>query len=106
MKLLAMTLAATVATATAASARPAPRQTLFFDALSTHVRSGGPPANTVGHLDVAGGPLRAARGTRAVGRFAFTWRTTAILGGGAARGHCAGWGRPRTAASASQARPA
>lgn len=93
MKLLALTLVAAVATAASASARPAAHQTLLLDALSTHVRSGGGPANTVGHLDVAGGPLRDVHGRRAVGHFAFTCRTTAILGGGDAREHCAGWGQ-------------
>ena len=92
MKLLAWTLLATVATAASASARPVPHQTLLLDALFTHARSGGPPANMVGHLDIASGPLRDAGGTRAVGHFAFTCRTTAILGGGDAREHCAGWG--------------
>ena len=85
-------VAADLATAVSASARPVPHQTLLLDALFTHARSGGPPANMVGHLDIASGPLRDAGGTRAVGHFAFTCRTTAILGGGDAREHCAGWG--------------
>ena len=51
MKLLALTLVAAVATAASASARPAAHQTLLLDAPSTHVHSGGAPANTtLGHL--------------------------------------------------------
>ena len=92
MKLLALILVATVATAAPATARAPTHETLFLDAIATHLGDGGSPANAVGHLQAASGVLRDAHG-RAVGRFGFTCRTTAILADTDAREHCAGWGR-------------
>jgi hypothetical protein len=105
MKLLALILVATVAPAPSAAARAPAHQTLFLDAISTHVGGGRVPTNTVGHLESAGGVLRDAHG-RAVGRFAFTCRTTAVLADNDAREHCTGWGRTPDAASTSPARAA
>jgi len=67
MKLLALILVATVAPAPSAAARAPAHQTLFLDAISTHVGGGRVPTNTVGHLESAGGVLRDAHG-RAVER--------------------------------------
>ena len=48
-------------TAAARSAAPGTRdQTLFFDAVFTHLRTAGPHVNQVGHLQIAGGILRDA----------------------------------------------
>jgi hypothetical protein len=94
MRLLAPSIVASLALASAASAAPrtAAHQTLFFDAVPTLARSAGPPGHRVGHEQIASGILRDARG-HAIGRFAFTCRTTAVLAADDVRERCTGWGR-------------
>ena len=94
MKLLAMTLAATVATAAAASARPAAHGRPCSSTRSRRT-SAAEGARRTPWVTSTSPAARCATptGARAVGHFAFTCRTTAILGGGDAREHCAGWGQ-------------
>jgi hypothetical protein len=66
-------------------------QTVFLDAAYAHTATAGPPADTIGHVQSASGPLRDAAGHN-VGRFAFSCSWVAILPGGDAREHCTGSG--------------
>ena len=94
MRTLVLTVAvASVSAATAGAAIDSARtQTLFFDAAFMRIQAAGPPANNVGHLQIASGVLRDARG-HAVGRFAFTCSWIATLPNDDAREHCSGWGQ-------------
>ena len=95
MRTLVLTViaVASVSAATAGAAIDSARtQTLFFDAAFTRIQAAGPPANKVGHLQIASGVLRDARG-HAVGRFAFTCSWIATLPNDDAREHCSGWGQ-------------
>jgi hypothetical protein len=90
---LTVIVVASVSATTAGAAIDSARtQTLFFDAAFTRIRAAGPPANKVGHLQMASGVLRDARG-HPVGRFAFTCRWIAMLANDDAREHCSGWGQ-------------
>jgi hypothetical protein len=92
MKQLLPALVGVAAAASVAAAGTVARQSLFFDATYTKAETAGPPATEVGHVQLADGVLRDARG-HAVGRFAFTCRWTAILAGDDARERCSGWAR-------------
>jgi hypothetical protein len=87
--LTVIVVAVFLASASAASSvRP---QTLFFDATFTNLRTHGPAANAVGHVQSASGILHDATG-HALGRFAFTCRWVETLSNGNARERCSGWG--------------
>lgn len=67
-----------VATTPIAGAAPAPHvQTLFFDAVFTHVKTAGPGVTHVGHRQIVTGVLRDASGRRA-GTFSFTCTWTKV----------------------------
>src|SRR4051812_28639074 len=95
MRMLCLTIVVitAVSAATAGSAARTPRQqTLFFDATLTQVRTEGPAANKVGHVQIASGSVSDAGG-RSVGHFAFTCRWLESLPNDDAREHCSGWGQ-------------
>ncbi|MFL5955032.1 MAG: hypothetical protein ACJ76I_13100 [Gaiellaceae bacterium] len=68
------------------------QKTLFFDAVFEHASTTGPPANKVGHRQIASGSLRDAGGHR-IGQFAFECRWVESLPNDDARERCSGWGK-------------
>jgi hypothetical protein len=77
--------------ATAASARHV--QALFFDAIFTSARTGGPGPSHVGHRQIASGILRDASGRRQ-GNFSFTCTWTSVEPAGAPSGAALRSSRP------------
>jgi hypothetical protein len=91
---LALLICLVASAAPLASAATPTQQTLFLDAVFTKASTAGPPANTVGHLQIASGGLRDDHGQN-IGRFAFTCRWVQILANNDALEHCTGWAATR-----------